>query len=330
MKRLSLILVFALLAAVAVAQNDAEAKRQRLKQLFAEKPYWECVKFYKRCVIRNNEIAEVVEEQTEGQPIGEIFNFDTTKYTRYQPSPRYWLQRKEFDDTTYIKKETMRWTIKGIILLDDGRIAMCESHLRGALINRNEITNVKLLAPITEEQFERTKPTARNDGAAPTLEEYFHDAQPIPRNIKKILRSAKCWTETAEACTIKDGVVRVIGSSEGYAGVRKFTLGYAGVRKFTRGFKGEYFIKTRNGRYNSGKFQLRKDDFRYYLDGDIIYIPHNQQYKGDNRLYYYRLTPSKYSFDGAKQRILSPPRTSTPSRPPFATPVVTPIKRSQP
>lgn len=320
MKRLSLILVFALLAAVAVAQNDAEAKRQRLKQLFAEKPYWECVKFYKRCVIRNNEIAEVVEEQTGSRSIGEIFNFDTTKYIRYQPSPRYWLQRKEFDDTTYVKKEIMRWTNKGIILLDDGRIAMFEPHLRGALINRNETTDVKLLAPITEEQFECTKPAARNDGAAPTLEEYFHDAQPIPRNIKKILRSAKCWTETAEACTIKDGVVRVIGSSGGYAG----------VRKFTRGFKGECFIKTQNRRYNRGKFQLRKDDFRYYLDGDIIYIPHNQQYEKDNSLYYYRLTPSKYSFDGAKQRILSPPRTSTPSRPPYVTPAVTPIKRSQP
>lgn len=42
-----------------------------------------------------------------------------------------------------------------------------------------------------------------------SLEEYFSNAQPIPRNIKKILHSVECWKESSGLCDVVDGVVRI-------------------------------------------------------------------------------------------------------------------------
>ena len=132
-----------------------------------------------------------------------------------------------------------------------------------------------------------------------SLEEYFCDAQPIPRNIKKILHSVECWKESSRLCDVVDGVVRIADFRVG--GSYKHT-----IRRFTRGFKGEYYSHYYNSagmlKVQEGEFRLHKKNLLYYLDGDIIYIPRIKP-KKDKTTLYYRLTPCKMSFLHMKNRI---------------------------
>lgn len=135
-----------------------------------------------------------------------------------------------------------------------------------------------------------------------SLEEYFCDAQPIPRNIKKILHSVECWKESSRSCDVVDGVVRIAGLRVG--GSSKHT-----IRRFTRGFKGEYYSRYYNSagrlKVQEGEFRLHKKNLLYYLDGDIIYIPRINP-KKDKTTAYYRLTPCRMNFSQMKQRIANP------------------------
>ena len=135
-----------------------------------------------------------------------------------------------------------------------------------------------------------------------SLEEYFSNAQPIPRNIKKILHSVECWKESSRSCDVVDGVVRIAGLSVG--GSSKHT-----IRRFTRGFKGEYYSRYYNSagrlKVQEGEFRLHKKNLLYYPDGDIIYIPRINP-KKDKTTAYYRLTPCRMNFSQMKQRIANP------------------------
>ena len=135
-----------------------------------------------------------------------------------------------------------------------------------------------------------------------SLEEYFSNAQPIPRNIKRILHSVECWKESSRSCDVVDGVVRIAGLRVG--GVEKNT-----IRRFTRGFKGEYYSRYYDSagwlKVQEGEFRLHKKNLLYYLDGDIIYIPRINP-KKDKTTAYYRLTPCRMNFSQMKQRIANP------------------------
>ena len=101
-----------------------------------------------------------------------------------------------------------------------------------------------------------------------SLEEYFCDAQPIPRNIKKILHSVECWKESSRLCDVVDGVVRIADFRVG--GSYKHT-----IRRFTRGFKGEYYSHYYNSagmlKVQEGEFRLHKKKLLYYLEA-ILFI----------------------------------------------------------
>lgn len=295
-----IIVIIILMPCIAQAQDDTTTKLQRLQQLIAENPYWICVKSFSKCTIKDGEIVNATNAEGRRR-IGYKFHFDNSYYTQYHTSLDDKFTRKEFNDTLYDRGRTLKWDahLQYISPLNDGSIVIKEKD--AISINHNTYMIAMVLSPITKEQFEKTESTT-----SPTLEEYFYDAQPIPRNIKKILRKEECWIERYEHCELKDGVVRVLGFMVGG--------GRQTARKFTRGFKGEYYSiidnSTGRNKIKKGKFQFHKDDFLYYLDGDIIYIPH-ENLATDGYISYYRLTPSKHSFEKTIQLLHNPYKERT-------------------
>ena len=286
-----------LLPCIAQAQDVASTRLQRFQQLFAEKPYWICVKSYRRCTINEGEIVSATDyvSAKNGNDVGDKFHFEGSVYTKYDAETDYKFARPEFNTTLYTQTKAKVWNVHHLSLLNDGSIVMRKNN--SEVVSQNEYPYAIVLAPITEEHFEDVKEEKHN-AISPTLEEYFHDAQPLPRNIKKILRREECWVETYEHCELKDGVVRVVGFMVG-GGINT-------IRKFSRGFKGKYYSirghSIGSKKIDEGKFCLHKDDFLYYLDGDIIYIP-RETLTTDGRMGYYRLTPSEHSFDKTKELI---------------------------